>query len=57
MSPRELKPFQTECRGPNCGTLIWMMPIVKANGEPGWGPMDPDPDLPNEPPEEWVKAR
>lgn len=57
MMPKGVQPFQTACRGENCGVMIWMVPMVKVSGKPGWGPMDLDPDLPDEPPEEWDATR
>jgi hypothetical protein len=50
---KKMEPFQTACRGADCGALIWLVPMIKKNGTPGWGPMDPDVEFPNTPPDEW----
>jgi len=54
---RDAKPFLQECRGPDCGEMIWMVPRVKKDGKWGWGPMDVDPQFPADAPDEWDPKR
>lgn len=53
----ERKAFQIDCKGPTCGTRIWMVPKTKRDGSMGWGPMDLDEEDPEAVPEEWDQSR
>lgn len=54
---KSLRPFRGTCRGKTCGADIWMVPITKRDGTPGWAPMDLDEDDPDAVPEDWDPER